>query len=446
MLHDTMMRPRRSTSPSAWILIGLLLAAAAGTVPRLSSAPTANDSRANQDQKRTRTTKGGGADADSKPATEGSEEELNRLFDEEEGRKPAAGTAPASKSLVQVSDRKGRSYELDLFGSGDIVGGWDRAQPHTTENRLQIREVEFALSANVDHLAQAFFSFTGHEEKGETTAGLEEAYLLFPTLLPRSTLKVGRFFFDAGRLNSSHRHEWAFTGAPLVHDRLLGADGASDTGLEWHFLMPWSFWQELSVGVFNGENFGQDAGWGSQKQNPLAVARLKQFIPFGAEWGTQFGFSWLRWHSDGNPNKVSQQSGLDLLLKWKRGHLSSFQWSSEIWYRETRETRAGPLAMPAGPVVTFLGGYTFFEYQFAENWYAGLRLDGFTEPNRRGQLGYTYPNGAVSGSVMLTYKPSEFSRFRVTGERTTEIETGERTFQGYIQATFVIGFHPAHQY
>ena len=388
------------------------------------------------------------------------EEDLNRLFNEEKERKPtpqggghsaqrSAGKPaerPGPGGMVQFADAKGRSYELDLFAAGDVVGGWDRAEPHTTENRLTVRELEFALSASVDHLARAFVSFAAHNEQGEQTTELEEAYLLFPSLVPRSTLKLGKFFFDAGRLNSIHRHEWSFTNAPLVHANLLDAEGASDIGLEWRFLLPWSFWQEITLGVFNGESFGHAHGEGPKKQNPLVVARLKQFIPFGPEWGTQMGFSWLRWHPDENPNRVSQQSGLDLLVKWKRGRLSSFQWVSEVWYRETREVRDSALDQPAAPVATYVGAYSLLEYQFAENWFLGMRFDGLTEPNKRGQLGYTYANGTASQSLIITYKPSEFSKFRITGERTIAIESGERTFQAYAQATFVIGFHPAHEY
>ncbi len=391
-----------------------------------------------------------GTDAPAAPANgaeSGSEEELNRLFDTEKQREASKRQEPpASRSLIQFADRRGRSYELDLLLAGDIVGGWDNEAEHTTENRLLVREVELGLFANVDHLAQGFVTFAAHHEDGETVVELHEAFLLFPTFVPRSTFKLGKFFFDAGRLNTIHRHDWSFTNAPIVHEQLLGEEGTADTGLEWHFLMPWDFWQEFSVGVFNGETFGHAHGEGPKKQNPLFTVRLKQFFPFWKDWGTQFGFSWLRWHPDENPNRVTQQSGLDLLVKWKRGRQSSFQWLSEVWYRETRETRERPFDRPGAPVETFTGAYTFFEYQFAQNWAAGLRFDGFTEPNKRGQLGYTYANGTVAESLVLTYSPSEFSKLRISGERTTDVETGERTYQAYAQATFILGYHPAHVY
>lgn len=380
------------------------------------------------------------------------EEDTEKAFEEEkqksdETAKQNEARSPSS-SLFSYVDSQGRSYALDLMAAVDLVGGWDKDTPHSTENSAIVREAEVGMFAAIDQLAQGTLLMAAHNEGGEMKFELHEAYLFFPTtFLPSTNIKAGQFFYDVGRLNSIHRHDWAFTNAPIVHEQLLSEEAAGDTGIETKTLMPWkSFWQELSLGVFNGKTFGHAHTEGPNKQNPLFTAHLKQFIDFGGGWGTQFGFSYLRWNPDSNPHRTTQQSGFDWIVKWKKGKLGSFQALTEVWYRETRQTREHPFDPPAPPVDTRVGAYTFLEYQLAEQWFAGIRFDGFTNPNQRGRQGYTEPNGTSQESAMLTYRPSEFSYFRATAARTTDIETGKKTFQFYLQGTFIIGKHPAHIY
>lgn len=376
-----------------------------------------------------------------------SEEELKRLFEQErESKRSTRNKQEGPNGSSAGNDGNQPSYKLDIMAAADLLGRWDRETPHTTDNRFAARELEVGLSASVDHLGRGILSVASHDENGEQVAELHEAYLAMDNFLPRTSLRLGKMFFDVGRLNTIHRHDWSFSTAPIVHEALLGEEAASDTGAELRFLMPWPFWQELSVGVFNGRTFGHAHSEGDPKQNPLVTVHLKQFVELGTNWGTQFGFSYLRWHPTENPNRVTQQSGIDAILKWKKGKLASFQWLSEVWYRETRQKNERPFDTPGPPVETFVGGYTFIEYQFHENWFAGIRLDGLTEPNKRGQLGYTIPNGSVAESLIVTFKPSEFSYFRVTGERSTDIESGEKTYQASFQATFIVGAHPSHVY
>jgi len=298
----------------------------------------------------------------------------------------------------------------------------------------------------VDHLAEGTLILMGHRMDGEFKFMVHEGYFSFPGLIPSTTLKVGKILYDAGRINTVHRMMWPFTDAPLVYKELLAENGASDTGGEARILMPWTFWQELSVGVFNGQTFGHAMSDGPNKQNPLFTSHLKQFFNLGDNLGTQFGVSYLRFHPDPNPNKISHQTGIDFLLKWKNGYMKSFQWMAEVWYRETRQKNERPYDQPAPPVDTRWGSYSFWEYQIDENWFIGLRMDYFTVPTLRGKLGYTFPNGRAEESIVLTYRPSHFSYFRVTAVRGTTIETGKHDFRYYFQADFVLGKHPAHAY
>ncbi len=387
-----------------------------------------------------------------KPVQKPAEKQEPKKPEEKPGAGKSEPARPSQKPGGEISTGRigytGPGYTLDMLVAGDIFGEWDKESEHTTKNQLEVRESEVGFFAAVDHLADATVLMAAHNEDGEFVFELHEANLFFRnTFIPGTTLRVGKFFVDAGRLNSIHRHDWPFLYAPVVHRELLGEEGAADTGIQLQFLMPWAFWQELSVGVFNGKTFGHAHGEGPMKQNPMFTAHLKQFFPLPwDDWGTQFGFSYLRWHPDANPNRTTQQSGVDLLVKWKQGKLRSFQWLSETWYRETRELRANKFAPAAGPVETRFGAYSFLQYQFTDNWSAGYRLDFFTDPNKRGQLGYTVRNGTSADSLVLTYNPSEFSSFRGMLTRSVDIETGEVDNEIYFQATFIIGKHPAHVY
>ncbi len=164
---------------------------------------------------------------------------------------------------------------------------------------------------------------------------------------------------------------------------------------------------------------------------------------------------------------------MDWLVKWKRGSLRSFQWLSEIWYRETREKRGPAGSAPPAPVQTKVGGYTFWEYRFHSQWSAGVRLDYLTEPTKLAENGYReippvlledptgagalvlhdgwregyrVKNGTAESSLVLTYLPSEFSRFRATVTESYDRLTRERDYIYELQAVFTLGKHPAHRY
>lgn len=102
-------------------------------------------------------------------------------------------------------------------------------------------------------------------------------------------------FIDVGRLNKIHAHDRAFTMTPIVHEKFIGWESAIDTGAEFSILFPWKWiTQELVLGATNGRKWGHSHDGGIQKNNPLLYAHLKHFYYFGNNWGTQFGFSGIR--------------------------------------------------------------------------------------------------------------------------------------------------------
>lgn len=382
--------------------------------------------------------------SEDKPAS-AEEHAIEKDFDLESSVSERPQERPVQDSLIQFSDKSQRSYTLDFLAAVDLLGEWDKETVHTTKNQFAIREAEIGAFANIDHLAEGTLLIAAHNEGGAYTAEIHEAFFFFPvTPLPRTSLKLGKFFFDTGRLNSIHRHDWPFTNAPVVHKELFGDEGVDQSGAEGKFLFPWPFFQELTVGVFNGKTFGHSHTEGPIKQNPLVNARLRQYFQIADNVGWQFAFSGLRYNPETNSNKHTEMYGADTVLKWDLAPGFRLQVWGEAWYMETRQKNERLFDTPAPPVETRAGGYSFFEFQFFEHYSAGLRTDVFVNPNKRGQLGYTIRNGTEQESLQFTWRPSEFSFFRVTGSRTTDRQTGKRSYEYYLQADFIIGKHPAH--
>ncbi len=369
-----------------------------------------------------------------------------------------------------------RTWNLDIMVAMDSVLEWDTDNPKSTKRQYFIRTGELGVYSAIDHLANGVFTFAAHNENGELFTEVHEAYFLFPaTLIPRTNIRLGRMFLDVGRLNSIHQHDWNFTTPPIVHNELLDYEGLLDTGIEFSYLFPWSFWQELSVGIFNGKTFGHAHGEGKIKQNPLYTLHLKHFFPLTEYMGTEFGFSYLRWHPDTNPNRWNHQYGFDFYLKYKKGKYKSFIYQTEIWYRESKERikerwkyffkennalktiEDFVSALEFNPPKKYKirernsGIYQFIEYQILEQWFIGYRYDYYYIPSKEKINEFTLQkefqkNGLEENSLIITYKPSEFSYFRIHGSSTIDFETGRRIWQYYFQAVFILGLHPAHKY
>ncbi|MFN3603719.1 MAG: hypothetical protein ACK4UJ_03285 [Leptonema sp. (in: bacteria)] len=407
-------------------------------------------------------------------------QDIEKLFEEETKKTTTTAqdrnedfTGKPSYSQFQAFNR---TWNLDIMAALDSVFEWDNENPNSTKRQYFIRTGEIGFYSAIDQLAYGTFTLAAHNENGKLFPEVHEAFFLFPaTLIPRTNIRLGRMFPDVGRLNGIHQHDWPFTTTPIVHQNLLDYEGILDTGVEFRYLFPWDFWQELSIGIFNGKIFGHAHDEGEIKQNPLYTLHLKQFFPITDFWGTEFGFSYLRWHPDTNPNKWNNQFGFDFYLKYKKNKLKSFIYQTEVWYRETKErtkerwkyfVKSNNEFKTLDDFITNLefdppkkfeilernsGVYQFFQYQILEQWFIGYRYDYYYIPSKEKINTYTLQkeyqkNGLEENSLILTYKPSEFSYFRLQGSSRIDFETGKRIWQYFFQAVFIIGVHPPHKY
>ncbi len=376
----------------------------------------------------------------------------------------------------QTSNQNAQNLMMDINASVDMVGAWDKNKPKTTANSFDVREAEFGFNAAVDQVMRGTFLVAAHNEGGKYFFEIHEAKAQFPFLFKNVSATVGRMFLDQGRLNRIHRHDRPFTQAPIVHRKLMGEEANQDTGAELSILLPWmKINQELVLGATNGRIWGHTHTDGPPKNNPMFYAHLKNFYYIGNNWGTQFGFTGIRYEPDQNTKTVRNQYGVDIVFKWNRSFLRSFMFMAELWLRET-EFPYDILKNNKPEMDRQYGYYAFADYQYHQQWHVGFRYDYFSVTSLRDKYGYKAPNSEIAYTPQITYKPSEFSYIRASFERRFTkdftIESNKIDFrpiedqlkdfyenqganktsptvvsyQFYIQCVFILGSHPPHVY
>lgn len=287
---------------------------------------------------------------------------------------------------------------------------------------------------------------------------------------------------DLGRLNRIHQHDRPFTTTPIVHEKFIDTESIADTGLELSILFPWTFLsQELVIGGTNGKKWGHSHDGGIKKNNPLAYAHLKNFYYFGNNLGTQFGFTASRFEPTENKKNEKFLYGFDIVVRWNYSNLREFILMAEAWYNKEvfpeNEIQYHPESKTISPEPNYYpypgkpanqiqwGQYIFLNYKFHQLWSAGFRYDFFTDYSLKNQAGYMATNAIEAQSFQISFIPSEFSFIRATVERRFTMDySGEtpenKALQGliitpdfekveyrfFVQAVFILGSHPAHQY
>jgi len=365
------------------------------------------------------------------------DQEINSALEDKKENDSKRQEIQRSNTLID------RASIPNILVAADMVGQWDATKNDSdiqalSRDTANMREVEFGFNGAVDQWGLGSVLFAVHNENGKFFVELHEAYFEFNQLPWNLFFKVGKYFIDAGRLNSIHRHDWRFTQAPRVHKEFFDFEAVDDFGGELSILMPWNFYQEIKLGVFSGKKFGHAHDDGITKAQPLFTARIKNFIPIVGNLGSHFGFSYLRYNIDQNPNNYWQTGGTDVTFKWQSGKHMSFEWTSEFWYRNEK--------FDVGLDTNKYGYYSFVEFQPWQMWFFGVRFDEFVLADnfdpRKGKLVDKIDYGQT---IWITLKPSEFSYFRLSGER-QDYYGKKDNYLILLQADFILGHHPAHRY
>ena len=365
-------------------------------------------------------------------------------------------------------ERRGAGQLLfDMGIAGDFIGNLtqrnvDKANAGTfagRENRFFPREVEISLFGQVDPYARAEVRFEGGEEdRGEIKINLAEASISLMTLPFNTQIKMGQIRNRFGLLNQTHEHDRPFIDQPNVLTRFLGDEGLVERGAELTWIAPLPFFLEGLVGVFNGDN-ETSFGYGKLNQ-PLVTGRIRTFFELGDSSALQLGASVA--NGDTPERQPNMLLGFDAKYKfrpegWQHPLLTLL---GEMIYQNRRVNVLGEDTngdgVPDTPDETrtrhrwgwYAGGEIQpFRVGELSRWAAGFRYDWTEFPIQRGHEWAAGP--------YLAFMPSEFLRFRL-GYKHTERDkrdgftdndsTARIVDEILLQATFILGAHPAHPF
>jgi hypothetical protein len=331
-----------------------------------------------------------------------------------EGQLPVYGNVSALSKV----------FNPDMAVIGNFVGaaGSNTIDPHPA---MQLDEAEASFQAIVDPYARADFFLSA----GPDGLDIEEGYITFPTLPGGLLMKVGKMKAQFGKVNTMHSHVLPWADVPLPMKNLLGGEeGLADSGISVSKLIANPFvFLEATGEIYKGDN---DLFTSHKRGNLGYVGRLRGYRDVTEATNLDVGTSIAFGHNDAGPDFTTRVIGLDATLRYRplrRAIYKRFVGRTELFWSRRQQ--------PGGDASAF-GAYLSGEYQFARRWFAGARYDW-------SDRAFDPSMHDTSGSLLLTYWPSEFSQVRGQFRRTRYAE-GADANELLFQFLFSIGAHGAH--
>jgi hypothetical protein len=338
----------------------------------------------------------------------------------------AAGASGPSGPLPVYGNTSALSkiFNPDIAVIGNFVGaaGKNDVEPLPA---LQLHEAELSLQAIVDPYARADFFLAASPEGLE----IEEGFVTFPTLPGGLLAKVGKMKAQFGKANTLHAHNLPWVDTPMPIRNLLGGDeGLNDSGVSVSKLIPNpALFLEATGEVFNGTN---DLFTGSKRSDLTYLGRLRGYRDLTESTNLDVGTSLVYGHNDAGPDSTTRVFGVDATFRYRplrRALYRRLIARTELFWSKRDDALDGANAF---------GAYVSGEYQFARRWFAGGRYD-FSDRAIDTAL------RDKSGSLLLTFWPSEFSQIRGQYRRINYAE-GIKANEVLFQFLFSIGAHGAH--
>lgn len=342
-------------------------------------------------------------------------------------------------------------------GYADIDSSWDQIpgfQPAgeigSGESGFSSGEAEINLNASVDARYFGNLTLGIGEVDGSVDVGLEEAWFQTTSLPMGLSVLGGRFFSEAGYLNSFHFHSDDFTDRPLPYQAFFGGRYTVD-GVQARWVAPASLLVEIGAELNWGGGHPATANGDSSPGAWTLFSNIGGDVGDSHSW--QFGLAWIgadamQRTADGASEAFTGDSDLaavDFVWKWAPGGnpvRQNFKLQGEYFRRSETGLFAG---LPYDGDQT--GWYLQGVWQFAPTWRTGLRHDVVDADN--GPLlagtGLEDPGRSSSrDSLMLDWSPSEFSRLRM--QYTNDKVLPQSDHQWHLQYIMSIGAHGAHQF
>ena len=305
----------------------------------------------------------------------------------------------------------GNVFNPDISVIGEFFGHGGTDNPFEPRDTLALEEAEISFQAFVDPYARAkFFVAVGPEG-----AEVEEGFAEFLTLPLGLTAKAGKMKASFGKANTWHTHVRPWVDQPLVIKQFFGEEGLADSGVSATKIIPNRFvYAEATGEVFSG--FGED--------DLFYNGHLKLFKDLSESTNLEVGTSYAGGNGHG------QFAGLDATYRWKP--LQTATRKGFVARVELMRNKSVDLSDSA------FGFYTSLDYQFAQRWLAGLRVDQADRPLDPGSTDRAL-------SLSLTFRPSEFSQLRAQVRRSRYAHELTAT-EVLLQLQFAIGPHGAHTF
>jgi hypothetical protein len=315
-------------------------------------------------------------------------------------------------------------FNPDIAVVGNFIGaaGKNGVEPRPA---LNLDEAEVSLQAIVDPYARADFFLAASPEGLE----IEEGFVTFPTLPAGLLAKVGKMKAQFGKSNTLHSHALPWVDQPLPIRNLLGGDeGLNDSGVSVSKLIlnPLVF-LEATGEIYNGSN---ELFTGHTRGDLAYVGRLRAYRDATESTNLDLGTSIAYGHNDAGPGFTTRVVGVDATVRYRplrRTNYRRFVGRTELFWSRREQDPSDASAF---------GAYVSGEYQFARRWFAGGRYD-FSDRADEASL------RDRSGSVLVTFWPSEFSQVRGQYRRTRYAD-GAPANELLFQFLFSIGAHGAH--
>ena len=340
----------------------------------------------------------------------------------------AAGAGGPSGPLPVYGPASSKVFNPDMAVIGDFLGAIGKNDSGRATPSLELHEAEASFQAIVDPYARADFFLTFSPDE----VGVEEGFITFTSLPANFLVKVGKMRGSFGKVNQMHNHVMPWTDRPLVTQNLVGGEeGISDAGISVSRLFPNEIlFLEATAEVYRGES--PELFRAPTRGDLTYVGRVRGYRDLTESTNLDFGESFAQGHNDAGPSFKTRLWGADLAFRWRPLRRAIYRRlvlrTEAVWSRKELETGAAKA----------FGAYVSGEYQFAQRWFAGVRLDRSDRADD--------PSLQDKGvSALLTYWPSEFSQIRGQYRYTKyaeDIKANELLFQ----VQFSIGAHGAHTF
>lgn len=350
---------------------------------------------------------------------------------------PAQAAQTPSLTEVQTVENPANPGASKIFNPdtsviGNFIGKAGRLNPFefgAGDRRapLQMDEAEVAFQAYVDPYLKGNFFLSASPSGLE----IEEGYAQAISLPFDLTAKAGKFKALFGKANTWHTHVRPWVDQPLMIHNFFGDEQLADSGISVSKLIPSSFGvMEATAEVLRGE---VENVWGQRNQNDLGYnAHFKLFRDITENSNIEVGTSYARGTLPGTELRrgANQFGGVDITYRWKP--LARGLYNSLIYRFEGLVNKRDDFDR------NLTGFYTSLDYQFAQRWFTGVRLD------RAGRLaGTRFTDDGISAT--LTFWPSEFSQIR--GQLRHISYGGLKSVNELLfQLQFAIGAHGAHTF